>query len=321
MKKQSEQKDYVDERMALYGALTSPFNWTTGDAVGTFLTHLRDHRQILGLKCSSCGIVHCPPFDHCEKCSQPMSDWVEVAPFGKIEAVAVVHHAFSGQPADPPYAYVLVKLEGADTSMSHLVLHGDFALLRVGDWVEVEWANQRKGSIRDIDCFRPVDIKKARAAWKPAKILKPEKKIDETLGKHRIPYEYSFGRLYPRFYGEMRDNKKIVTVKCSKCGRGILPPRPYCGNCFADAKEWVELPTTGKVRTFTTVYYKFLGQPKEPPYCYVVVVPDGHDCEFHHLIEEVDYDKVHVGMRVEAVWAEDRRGTIWDIKYFRPVRD
>jgi len=312
-------KDYLNERMSLYGALESPFSWTTGVAVGTFFTHLRDHKQILGLKCSSCGIVYCPPFDHCERCSAPMTEWVEVASYGQIKAVAVAHHAFSGQPADPPYAFALVKLEGADTAMAHLVMQTDYARLKVGDWVEAVWAGERTGAIRDIEYFKPVNIKEARSKWKPADKLKPENNIEEVYGKHRVPYEYTYGRLYPRFYGEMRDNKRLVTVKCSKCGRAILPPRPYCGHCFEDADEWIELPATGRIKTFTTVYYKFLGQPKEPPYCYVVVTPDGHECEFHHLIEEVDYKKVHVGMKVEAVWNEDRRGTIWDIKYFRPI--
>ena len=133
MKRQSCAKDYVKERMSLYGALESPYNWTTGKAVGTFFTHLRDHKQILGLKCSSCGIVHCPPFDHCEQCSAQMAEWVEIAPFGQINAVAVVHRAFSGQPADPPFTYVLVKLDGVADVCSvyagpHPILYcGDFA--------------------------------------------------------------------------------------------------------------------------------------------------------------------------------------------------
>ena len=149
--------------------------------------------------------------------------------------------------------------------------------------------------------------------------LKVTQEIREIAGHHRVPFEYSYGRQYPRFYRELRDNRRLMSVKCSNCGQVVLPPRPYCGHCFADASEWVGLPETGSIRTFTVVYQPFLGQPKKPPYCYVVVVPDGTNAEVHHLLEEVDYSNVHVGMRVEIVWNEHRKGTIWDIKYYKPT--
>ena len=40
-----------------------------------------------------------------------------------------------------------------------------------------------------------------------------------------------------------------------------------------------------------------------------------------HLLQEVDADQVHMGMRVEAVWAppEERGPTLESIRYFRPT--
>jgi uncharacterized OB-fold protein len=46
---------------------------------------------------------------------------------------------------------------------------------------------------------------------------------------------------------------------------------------------------------------------------------DGADTGLVHLIDEVEPERVKVGMRVEAVLAEEREGTIMDIKYFRPI--
>jgi uncharacterized OB-fold protein len=48
---------------------------------------------------------------------------------------------------------------------------------------------------------------------------------------------------------------------------------------------------------------------------------DGADIGFYHLIQEVPYDQIHIGMRVEAVWKpkEEWGPTTESIAYFRPV--
>jgi len=298
----------------LYGAMESPYTWSTGPVVGTFLTQLK-YQEFLGRRCLKCETISCPPFDHCEKCGSSEAEWMEVGPGGMVRAVTIVHHCFSGQPANPPYALALIQLDGADTALCHLIRELDLAQIRIGERVEPVFRDGRVGSLRDIAYFRPAPRRVIRKAHPRATV---RLEVQEFLGRERIPFEYSYGRLYPRFYEGLRE-KKITTVKCSKCGKAILPPRPYCGACFADAKKWVDLPETGTVKTFTVVHQEFLGQPKKPPYCYVVVVPDGHVSEIHHLLEGADYNEVRVGMRVKAVWNEDRRGTIWDIKYFKPL--
>jgi len=56
-------------------------------------------------------------------------------------------------PFTAPFAFVLVKLDGADTALAHLV-RDDLERLRVGVRVEAVWAAERAGTIRDIECFR-----------------------------------------------------------------------------------------------------------------------------------------------------------------------
>ncbi len=117
----------------------------------------------------------------------------------------------------------------------------------------------------------------------------------------------------------MRDNKRIMGVRCLKCGAVLLPPRPYCGACFSPVTEWVELADEGEVMTFTVVHLPFPGQPTEPPYAYAFIMLDGADVQFPHILGEIDFDDIEVGTRVKAVWSEDRKGTLHDIEYFRPV--
>lgn len=140
-----------------------------------------------------------------------------------------------------------------------------------------------------------------------------------VTGELELTFHYAYGKHYDRFYREMRDNMKITGIRCLKCGSVLLPPRPYCGYCFEPADEWVEVADEGEVLTFTEVHLPFPGQPTEPPYIYAFIMLDGADVQFPHLIGDADPSQIEVGMRVKAVWSKDRKGTLHDIKYFRPV--
>jgi uncharacterized OB-fold protein len=143
--------------------------------------------------------------------------------------------------------------------------------------------------------------------------------VTEVTGELGLSFRYAYGEHYGRFFREMRDNKRIMGVKCSRCGAVLLPPRPYCGFCFEPADQWVELPDEGVLTSYTVVSLPFTGQPTEPPYTLAFIMLDGADVPLPHLLGDVDASKVEVGMRVKAVWAEDRKGTLHDIEYFRPL--
>ncbi len=52
-----------------------------------------------------------------------------------------------------------------------------------------------------------------------------------------------------------------------------------------------------------------MGQAVEVPYVNATIKLDGADIGFYHLIQEVPYDEIHIGMRVEAgVEADARSG-------------
>jgi uncharacterized OB-fold protein len=46
---------------------------------------------------------------------------------------------------------------------------------------------------------------------------------------------------------------RLVVPRCTNCGTFRLPPGPFCFACRHQAVEWVELPGTGAVYTFTVV--------------------------------------------------------------------
>jgi len=148
-------------------------------------------------------------------------------------------------------------------------------------------------------------------------------RIPEIEGRVAVPYRYAYGPYYARFYAGLKEGR-IVSVRCPVCKAVFLPPRPYCGRCYVDVEEeWVTCPDTGTVRAFTVVYYPFVGQPTKPPYCYALINLDGTVNELHHILGEIPFEEVRVGLRVRAVWREpeERRGTIHDIKYFAPLKE
>ena len=132
-----------------------PYKHSTGEVIGRFLAGLKLEKKIWGQRVGGLGVV-VPPFGYSEADGSAAGEWVEVASTGVLTAVAVVHQPIERlHPFTTPFAFVLVRLDGADTALAHVV-RDDLAKLRVGARVEAVWADDatRCGSIRDIACFR-----------------------------------------------------------------------------------------------------------------------------------------------------------------------
>ncbi len=56
-----------------------------------------------------------------------------------------------------------------------------------------------------------------------------------------------------KFYEFLREGR-LTTRQCGKCGEVPWPPRTVCPNCMSNELEWVDLPTRGKLYTFTAQY-------------------------------------------------------------------
>jgi uncharacterized OB-fold protein len=137
--------------------LAFPYKHSTGETIGRFLAGLKEQRTIWGQRVSG-GAVVVPPLGYSEVDGSPASEWVAVGPGGVVTAAAIVHEPIAGfHPSERPFAYVLVKLDGADTALAHIVTDRLDAL-RIGGRVEAVWAadDARHGTIRDIAAFRVV---------------------------------------------------------------------------------------------------------------------------------------------------------------------
>ena len=147
------------------------------------------------------------------------------------------------------------------------------------------------------------------------------KLIPKVDGHVNIQYKWVYGTALAKFYNALRTEGKIYGIKCPKCHGVQCPPKSFCGICYVECTEYVELPNVGVLELFTTVYMEFPGQPRKPPYTYGYIKIDGSHTHIYHIIEEIEEKDIRVGMRVEPVWEdpENRKGTLYDIKYFKPV--
>jgi uncharacterized OB-fold protein len=134
-----------------------PYKHSTGETIGRFLAGLKEQKKIWGQRVAGQGVV-VPPLGYSEIDGSPAGEWVEVKDTGVVTAAARVDHPIERlHPAATPFAFVLVRLDGADTAMAHVVKE-DLDRVAVGARVQAVWAadDQRKGHIRDIECFRVI---------------------------------------------------------------------------------------------------------------------------------------------------------------------
>ncbi|MEJ2251861.1 MAG: OB-fold domain-containing protein [Candidatus Lokiarchaeota archaeon] len=74
-----------------------------------------------------------------------MEEWVELGNKGTLQGFTVVTHSTPVMPIDPPFAYGLIRLEGADTDFIHIINEGDPDFLtKEKDLGEVRIHSQKK---------------------------------------------------------------------------------------------------------------------------------------------------------------------------------
>jgi uncharacterized protein len=131
-----------------------PFSRTVGPVIGAFLTGLREG-VVLGIRTVD-GRVLVPPAEYDPLTGEPLHELVEVSPSGEVVTWAWTDPR-PYQPLDRPFAWALVRLDGADSAMLHAVDAGGEEHMATGMRVRIRWREEREGHIRDIECFEPED--------------------------------------------------------------------------------------------------------------------------------------------------------------------
>ena len=133
-------------------------------------------------------------------------------------------------------------------------------------------------------------------------------------------YSTSAGPVRSKFLLHLRDEQKIKGTKCPSCGRVYVPAKSTCIKCFENMTEWVDVSDEGTLETFTVVHEPAPAYPYKTPFAFGVIKLDGADTGLAHRLGEVDFEKISIGMRFKAVFEDEVKGHIRDIKYFKPAK-
>jgi uncharacterized OB-fold protein len=141
-----------DELSAGY-VLEYTYTRSVGATIGRFLTGLRD-RRIEGVRTPN-GRVIVPPTEYDPLTGEDVGEFVEVGQAGVVTTWAWQGEPRPGNPLQKPFAWALIRLDGADTALLHAVDAGTMAGMQTGMRVRAKWAEARVGRIQDLLCFVP----------------------------------------------------------------------------------------------------------------------------------------------------------------------
>lgn len=303
------------EVLAAPHVLEYPYKRSLGPVIGRFFTSLKEHR-IEGVR-TAAGRVIVPPTEYDPETSESLSEFVEVGETGTVTSWAWVTQPCPNHPLQRPFAWALVRLDGADTAMLHVVDAGAESAMATGMRVRVRWAAEPQGGIRDIECFEPV----LSGDEGPEGLMSGEP-LTMLRSPLRLEYTHTAGQTSSRFLCGFLEGK-ILGRRCPACDKVYVPPRGNCPICTSPMASEVELAHTGTITKFCIVNLPFAARNIEIPYVSASILLDGADVPIFHLVQEIPYDQIRIGMRVEAAWEkfEDRVPGMESIMYFRPTRE
>jgi uncharacterized OB-fold protein len=146
----------IDEQKVFRGKIKVPYKHTAGAYVERFITDIGKRKRIMGVKCPKCSKIFVPPRMICAECFEKMEEWIEVGNQGKVVGFTTITHKTPVMPLEPPYSYALIRLDGADTDIVHIINVGDPKQLKVGTRVEAVYKEKPRKRILDIEYFRPI---------------------------------------------------------------------------------------------------------------------------------------------------------------------
>lgn len=153
-----EREPLTQPPVIVQGALIIPYRYALGQTASRFYIELRDHRRLMATQCHDCGKTYLPPVSTCLECATDDMEWREVGSSGVVTTYTVDRRELSIQPGERgAKIYALVRLDGADTDLFHLLGGLSPGDVRIGMRVRAVFRGKRQGNILDIQHFTPED--------------------------------------------------------------------------------------------------------------------------------------------------------------------
>ena len=292
--------------------LSFDYTRSVGPLLSQFFTALRA-RRIVGVRGSD-GRVHVPPAEYDPVTYEQLTEIVPVSGVGTVLSWTWQSTPLEGQPLDRPFAWALIKLDGADTPLLHAVDVASSDEISTGARVHAHWIDEPVGAITDIACFLPGEDAEPEG--------QPDDREPVTIQVTPSSIEIQHTASLPETtFLKALEEGKLLGARTGDNGKVYFPPKEADPATGLELNQFVELPDKGTVTTFAIINIPFSGQRIKPPYVAAYVLLDGADIPFLHLVTEIDPADVRMGMRVQAVWKprEEWGLGIDNIDYFRPT--
>jgi uncharacterized OB-fold protein len=293
--------------------LSFDYTRSVGTLLSQFFTALRE-RRIVGVRGSD-RRVHVPPAEFDPVTYERLTEIVPVASVGTVVSWTWQPAPLEGQPLDRPFAWALIKLDGADTALLHAVDAEAADAISTGTRVHAHWVDEPVGAITDIAYFALGD------QAEPVPDTKDDRDpVTVQVTPSAIEIQHTASLPESTFLRALEEGK-LLGARTGEDGKVYFPAREADPATGKQLDHFIELPDKGTVTTFAIINIPFAGQRIKPPYVAAYVLLDGADIPFLHLVTEIDAADVRMGMRVQAVWKprEEWGLGIDNIDYFRPT--
>lgn len=291
--------------------ITFPYKRSLGPVMGAFMTGLTE-RRILGIRRGDEVLV--PPMEWDPATGEELEhDFVEVGPAGTVESWTWVPEPSEQHPLDHPFAFALIRLDGAGTPLLHAVDAGSIDAMADGLRVAPRWRGARVGKISDIAAFVPGEepTTDGEEATERREGDDPVAMMDHTASiTYRNPVPVAMDRAVAA-----SEEQRLLGLTCPTCGRTYTGGKGYCpiDSIPLGPEHEVDLPHRGTITNFTIVTpVQYPGQTETEPFVRAMVLIDDTDVVLSYQeVIDLPAAEVRVGQRVSAVWAspaEEREG-------------
>lgn len=292
---------------------------SVGPALSRYLTGLRDG-VITGVRLGD-GRVMVPPTEYDPLTAAPVDEAVEVGPLGTVEAFTWVAEPRRGKHhLDRPFAFALVRPDGADTAMVHVVDCGSPDAISVGARVAPRFATKRVGFVTDLEAWVPIADGEAAPPVPPNEAEEvSDEPVSGIVTPIRLEYEINAGRATSKYLRGLAE-RKMIGQRAVDSTDVYVPPRGSDPKTGEPTEVEVEVAQVGTVTTFCITNIPGLSElAPEIPYVCAQILLDGSNTPWFGLVQGIPADEVRIGMRVRAVWADDPEPDARSVKWFEPT--
>lgn len=275
-----------------------PYTRSAGPFIGPFLTALRDGKLFAN---RVGGRTFCPPIEYDpETGADAEAEFVEVGPGATVLGYTWVTDPSSKHPFSHPFAFAMLKIDGADVPMVHAVDCGSADAIDVGARVAAQYRDDRRGAITDVYFVPEADAVEQAIEAGDEPVILTEHLISLQVREPLFPHR--------RRYAEGLLAGKLIGQRSPVSGKVIVPGRGYDNMNRVPLTEADELEVAdrGTVSSYTVITpVQYYGQQETEPYIRCSILLDGTDSPIIGVdVRDIELEDFRVGLRLQAIWRD-----------------